>query len=426
MNDYAERTRPPSARSLRIRPDRFEATLRGLARIGADPAGGISRLGLGPAETQARRFLCDVAHAAGLSATVDTAANLFISRRPLKRCASPVLLFGSHLDSVRQGGWLDGAYGVVAALEALSALHESGLSCVLEPVVVAFANEEGALVQYPFWGSRALAGSLISKEHATDRDGHPVDGYLRAAGGDPDRLAQARWKGESIAGFLELHIEQGAVLERRQVPIGVVDAITGRSIFEIEVRGSQGHPGTTAMNTRRDALVAAARLVLEVERLSTELGICATSTVGFIENHPNTTNTISALVRLTAEIRDVTVNGLERGETELRTAVARTAGERLTDITVVRSHRSEPAQTAPFLREAVESAAAAVGARTLHMSSAAGHDAQIIAGIAPVGMIFVPSRAGISHQPDENTDMADLCLGANVLLAAVAGLVTRR
>lgn len=180
------------------------------------------------------------------------------------------------------------------------------------------------------------------------------------------------------------------------------------------------------MNARRDALVAAARLVLEVERLSTELGICATSTVGFIENHPNTTNTISALVRLTAEIRDVTISGLERGETELRTAVARIAGERLTEIAVVRSHRSEPAQTAPFLREAVEAAAATVGARTLHMSSAAGHDAQIIAGIAPVGMIFVPSRAGVSHQPDEDTDMADLCRGANVLLAAVADLVTRR
>ncbi|HEV2374796.1 MAG TPA: amino acid adenylation domain-containing protein [Streptosporangiaceae bacterium] len=417
---------PGQADGLRIQPHRFETTLRALARIGADPQGGLSRLGLSTAETEARSFLCDVARAAGLSASTDAAANLFISRRPLDRdrSGSPVVLFGSHLDTVRQGGWLDGAYGVVAAIEALATLHESGLPCALEPVAVAFSNEEGAGVQYPFWGSRAVASSLTDWEHAADQDGKPVAACLSAAGGDPGGLSGARWERGSIAAFLELHIEQGTTLESQRIPIGIVDAITGRSVFEIEVCGRQGHPGTVPMPARHDALAAAARLVLEIEDLSVARGACATSTVGFIENHPNTVNTIPGRVRMTAEIRDVTAGGLDGGETKLRGAASEVARERGVEVVVSRSHRCEPVRTAQFLRSAAAAAAATLGAETLVMPSGAGHDAQIVAAIAPVGMIFVPSRAGVSHRADENSDMVDLCRGADVLLRSVARLVS--
>jgi len=404
---------------LRVDPERLERTLRSVAAIGADPGGGVSRLGLGPAERQARLYLAEVAAAAGLVSEVDPAANLLVRRRMSTVPGSRVLLFGSHVDSVRQGGWLDGAYGVVAAIEVLSVLAEHDVPCPAEPVAIGFSNEEGALVQYPFWGSRALAGSLVDLDRACDRDGNAVDGYLAQSGGDPNRLAEAVWRPGELAGFLELHIEQGTVLERAGVPIGVVDGIVGRSIFDIRVVGGQGHPGTTPMADRRDALAAAARLVLDVEAIAGERGLCARSTTGYLRVHPNTTNTIPGMVELTAEVRDVDPVRLDGAEAEVLAVAARLARERGVEVNAVRAARSEPVHTDPALRAAVTAAARTVGVASTPISSGAGHDAQIVADIAPVGMIFVPSRDGISHQPDEDTAIADLCVGADVLLQTV-------
>ena len=219
---------------LRVNLARFEQTLRDLARIGADERGGISRLGLSAAEAEAREYLSELSRQAGLHAETDAAGNLFVRRSAVLDPVAPILLLGSHIDSVVQGGWLDGAYGVVAALEVLMVLAETGTECRFEPVVVGFSNEEGALVQYPFWGSRALVGATDGALAATDREGRTAESYLRAAGGDPERLHEAAWPAGRIAGFLELHIEQGPVLEQRGVPIGLVHAIVGRITFEVE------------------------------------------------------------------------------------------------------------------------------------------------------------------------------------------------
>src|SRR6266487_939274 len=387
------RLRPVPPSGARISPRRFERVLRELALIGTDPRGGLSRLGLGPAERQARDYLSQVSRRAGLVPKTDPAGNLVVSRAGADP-ARPALLFGSHTDTVRQDGWLDGAYGVVAALEVLTVLAEHAVPCSLEPVAVGFANEEGALIQRPFWGSRALAGSSAGALDACDRSGLPVGPYLRAAGGDPDRLAHAAWPPGAIAAYLELHIEQGTVLERRQVPIGVVDRIAGRTIFDFVLNGESGHAGTTPMNARKDALSAAARLVLKIESIASDHGICATSTAGYLDVAPNVTNTIPGSARLSAEIRDTDARRIHAAASLLSSMAAEVAGQSGVAIDLKVAHQSRPETTDTGLSGAVEEAARSLGLDCLTMPSGAGHDAQIMAAICPTGMIFVPSEGG--------------------------------
>jgi N-carbamoyl-L-amino-acid hydrolase len=303
---------PERHAGLRIDDARMLSCLRQLGTIGADPAGGVTRLGLSPQENAARAFLGEISELAGLVATTDPAGNLFI-RRPHMQCTdSPVLLVGSHVDTVVQGGWLDGSYGVVAALEVLRTLHEHDVQLPVEMVVVAFANEEGALIQTPFWGSRALCGSLEWGLDAKDRAGRPVSTYLDQAGGSPEHLADAAWPAGSISAYLELHIEQGPWLERLGIPIGVVEGIVGRTILDIDIMGEAQHAGTTPMSDRRDALVAAAELVLAVRRIAAQDAVCITATTGYLEAYPNVTNTIPGTARLTAEVRDIDADRLAR------------------------------------------------------------------------------------------------------------------
>ena len=406
---------------LRVNGARLVDCIEALGRIGADPAGGLTRLGLSLQEREARTFLADVFGAAGLVAETDPAGNLLVRRPGTVVADAPVLLLGSHVDTVVQGGRLDGAYGVVAALEVLRVLHENDVDLPVEVVVAAFANEEGALIQLPFWGSRALVGSLENGLAATDRQGVPVSDYLITTGGAPERLADAAWPAGSIAAYLELHIEQGPYLERLGVPIGVVEGIVGRTIFDIDVLGQAQHAGTTPMPDRRDAMGAAAEIVLAVKRIAAEDGLCATATTGYLQAFPNVTNTITGKVRLTAEVRDVDPGKIARAEALLRNECARISAASGCLIEPRVTMRSCAVSTAIPLREVITEAAEAMGLDYLSMPSGAGHDAQIVAGLAPIGMIFVPSRRGISHAPAEDTSPSDLVHGANVLLHSVLG-----
>lgn len=409
---------------LRAGGARMLDCLRELALIGADPRGGMTRLGLTSAESQARAYLSELCRSAGLVAETDPAANLFI-RRPDADHGKPVLLMGSHLDTVVQGGRLDGAYGVAAAVEVLRVLSELGSGLHCEPVVVAFANEEGALVQEPFWGSRALCGMLGDALASVGNTGRPARDYLAEAGGDPGRLAEAAWAPERIRAFIELHIEQGPVLDRLGLPIGIVDAIVGLTILEAEIHGEQQHAGTTPMPDRRDALAAASEFLLQIRQIAVSDDICSTATVGRLEVSPNTTNTIPGLVRLRADLRDTDAGRLTRAKSAVRAAAARTQQATGCQISVTTVHRSQPARTDPGLRQVIAEAAAELGLPSRLMPSQAGHDAQILARLAPVGMIFVPSRGGVSHAPAEYTSDDALVRGAEVLLGAALRLTAR-
>lgn len=415
VDDFPERHA-----GLRVDRARLLRCLEDLAKIGADPGGGITRLGLSREENEARSFLAEMCASAGLEPRTDPAGNLLV-RRPGGDRGAPVLLVGSHMDTVVQGGRLDGAYGVVAAIEVLRVLHEHDVDVPVDMVAVAFANEEGALVQTPFWGSHALCGSLADGLAATDRAGRPVSSYLVAAGCSPDRLAAAAWPAGSIAAFLELHIEQGPSLDRHGIPIGVVEGIVGRTILDIDVVGEAQHAGTTPMAHRRDALVAAADIVMGVRRVAAEHAVCATATTGYVRAHPNVTNTIPGAVRLSAEVRDTDPGRLARGEAALRAECARVSAASGCRVDVRVGMRSRPVATAVPLREVIGAAAESLGLARLSMPSGAGHDAQIVAALAPIGMIFVPSRRGISHAPGEDTAPGNLVDGANVLLHSVLG-----
>ncbi|MFI6685144.1 Zn-dependent hydrolase [Streptomyces sp. NPDC050485] len=402
-----------------IDADRLLGRIEAFARIGRDAGGGITREGFSGADLDARALLMREARAASLVPSVDAAGNILIRRAqagpaPVDR---KVLLIGSHLDTVVNAGRLDGAYGVLAALEVLQVLAESGTDLPHEPVAIAFANEEGALFPQPFWGSMALAGRLAElPADPCDHSGQPLRGPLARAGGDLDALKTAVWPTESVAAYLELHIEQGPVLERAGTRIGVVDAITGRTVLTVDVTGASGHAGTTPMDHRRDAMAAAARMVSAVERVAKDDALCRVATVGRLEAHPNSPNTIAGSARLTVDLRDTDPGRLEHVEAAVREALRTIAGQTGTQVEFVAATRSSPVATAPALRAAIARSAEELGLAHQTLPSGAGHDAQMVADIAPIGMIFVPSIGGVSHVPEEDTSPADLLSGARVLL----------
>lgn len=406
----------------RVRVDgrRLLSGIETLALIGADPLGGITRLGFSHEEDEARSWLMDRAKHASLDACVDAAGNVII-RRKAAHSGKAALVMASHMDTVRQGGALDGAYGVLAALEVLTVLEEQDVDLPLEPVAIAFANEEGGLFPYPFFGSRAVAGSLDPGDVFTTSDGLGLREPLRRAGGDLARIEHAAWPDGAIGAYLELHIEQGPVLESNGLPIGVVEGITGRTIFEVEVSGRSGHAGTTSMDMRADALVAASHAVLAVEAL-TARGLCRVATVSRLQAAPDQVNVVPGTVGLTGEFRDMSAARLQATEKELTrdlAAIAHMQGVRI-DCRIV--DRVQPVATDPALQAAITGAVRGLGLPSMSLESGAGHDAQIIAARAPIGMIFVPSREGVSHAPEEHTDDAALVAGADALLTTAVSL----
>lgn len=397
---------------------RLLTRIRELAKIGADARGGVTRLGFSAEDRDGIAYVAEQARQAHLSVMVDPAGNLIV-RRPGALPMRPVLLMGSHLDTVIHGGPLDGAYGVVAALDVLQALTEHSVPMRFEPVVIAFANEEGALFPCPFWGSLALTGGLThTPDTLLDRSGRALRAPLTAVGGDPDRVAAARWADGSIGAYLELHIEQGPILESDGRRIGVVEGITGRTVLAVDVHGTAGHAGTVPMDLRTDALAAAARVVLAVEEVARGRRLCSVATVGRLDVDPGVTNVVPGAVRMIVDLRDLSPERLRIAEHALTEEFARVASETGARVEATVTDRIPGTATDPELRAAIGAAADDLGLASLPMASGAGHDAQIVASRAPIGMIFVPSRGGLSHVPEETTDDNDLVAGARVLMRA--------
>ncbi|WP_422769367.1 Zn-dependent hydrolase [Plantactinospora sp. WMMC1484] len=410
---------------VEINSRRLLRRLRALANIGRQPAGGISRPGFGAADIQANRLVSRMARDSGLVPSVDAGGNLLI-RHPTAGRTRPALLVGSHLDTVVNGGWLDGAYGVMAALEVSQACWEADVDLGFDLVVVAFANEEGALFPQPFWGSMVIAGMLDAlPKSPTDYHGTPLGPALAELGGNLDELETAVWPAESILGYLELHIEQGPVLERLGRPIGVVDAIVGRSVVDVVISGVAAHAGTTPMTGRRDAVVGAAHVILLVEELTRSAGRCQVATVGRLETLPNSANTVAGQSRLTVDLRDVRPDRLAAARSATYDGIAAIAARLDLDARCEQLLWSQPAATEQGFRDRIAESADVLGLGYETLSSGAGHDAQIMAAVAPVGMIFAPSIGGVSHVPQEDTAEQDLVAGARVLLGTVLRMARR-
>ncbi len=390
--------------------------LRDLAAIGATAAGGggVTRPAYTDDDLKAREVVRGWMREAGLSVRVDTAGNTF-ARLEGRDPALPPIVIGSHTDTVPDGGRYDGALGVLAALEVARTLGASGERLRHPLEVVDFQNEEGGIV-----GSKAAVGRLDAAELTrTAVSGFTLGDGIRRLGGDPDRLADCVLASGSRAAYVELHIEQGRVLERGATDIGIVEGIVGIWYWDVTFDGVASHAGTTPMADRHDALLAAARFVDAVHGIVTTVPGRHVGTVGRLVIHPAAANVIAGRVVATLELRDLVASTVET----LYAAIESRAGEIARDTGTTVQFRPTthvtPAPTHPRVRDAIAQAACDLGLSTMLLPSGAGHDAQQMTAVCPSGMIFVPSVDGLSHSPRELTKDRDCINGANVLLGVV-------
>jgi N-carbamoyl-L-amino-acid hydrolase len=398
---------------------RLKADLEALGRIGRAPGGGITRPSFSDADMEARRWFQGRLREAGLEPRVDGAGNITARSG---NGGGPAVFLGSHLDSVPNGGMFDGALGTLAALEALRVARERGLRLKRPLELVAFTDEEGAFGG--FFGSYAFTGALTAELVQAQQDvrGLRLVDAMARHGLDALQALTARRDPAAIHGYLELHIEQGPVLERLGMPIGIVEAICGIRRLAVAFRGRADHAGTTPMDARKDALAGAADVVVRAHRLGLEAAPHGRATVGVLRAEPGVANIVPERAELILEVREQDPGALEalagRGA-ELARAAARAWG---LEVEIAPLLRIDPVPMAPAVQAAIAGAAQALGLKTHRMPAGAGHDAQVVGRVARAGMVFVPCRDGRSHSPLEHADDAACEHGANVLLNAALAL----
>jgi N-carbamoyl-L-amino-acid hydrolase len=388
--------------------------LKELSRFGARPDGGVDRVAFSDADIEGRAYVSTLMEEAGLEVRVDRVGNI-LGRLQGSEPGLPPLMVGSHIDSVPAGGNYDGPLGTLGALEGVRTLDEAGIRLRHPVDVVVFVNEEGGKT-----GSRTMAGEFRPEELVLESaSGFTIrEGILRI-GGDPDRLAEVRIEPGQVAGFLELHVEQGAVLERAGIQVGVVEGIVGIRRWNVTVTGSANHAGTTPMEQRRDALLGAARLVEAVNLVARSMEGSQVATVGKIQVVPGAPNVIPGEAKLTIEIRALEMDRIQEVFDGVRLEADRIGEENGTPITSEEFYLSGAAPTDERFRQWVEASAEDLGLSHRRMPSGAGHDAQAVAHFAPVGMVFIPSVGGLSHHPGEYSRPEDVEAGVNVLTRAL-------
>lgn len=406
------------AQTPTVNPGRIEQRLTELAQTTKGPDGSNARVAYTPADIRGRTYFIDLMKKAGLAVSVDYAGNI-IGTRPGKNAAKKAIAFGSHIDMVPAGGNYDGCVGSVAAVEIIDVLNENKLTTEHPLEVIIFSNEEGGTV-----GSSALAGHLDANGlKSVSQSGLTIGEGTRAIGGNPDRIAEVRRKKGDLAAFLELHIEQGGILEAEKINIGVVEGIVGIRHWEVTVSGFANHAGTTPMSGRQDALLAAARFIIAVNEVVTSVEGRQVGTVGKIAVQPGAYNVIPGKVVLGLEIRDLSDPKIGQlfGAIERRAAdIARASGTTISF--QPQFNPAQPALATKAIQDKIVGATKGLGLSYKFMQSGAGHDAQEMAELAPMGMIFIPSIGGISHSPKEFSKTADIANGANVLLQTILAL----
>lgn len=392
---------------------RLNEQLKALSAFGANPNGGVSRVAFSDADRDGRAFVMDLMRAAGLEVRIDFAGNI-VGRRPGAEAIEPIV-FGSHIDSVPDGGNYDGTVGSLAAIEIARSLQAQGARTRHPLEIVVWANEEGGL-----YGSRAVSGQLTDAELANRAwSGKTIADGMAFLGGDTRRLAEVRRRPGQIAAYLELHIEQGGTLERDATNIGVVEGIVGINQWEVTVTGVQNHAGTTPMDQRQDALLAASRFVEMVNRVVRAEPGRHVGTVGRIQAVPGAPNVIPGHVVCSLELRDLDAAKIRRLFSTIQGETLRIGAANGTTFAFRALHENVPAPSHPRIREIIGDSARALGYSARALPSGAGHDAQAMAQLGPMGMIFIPSIGGISHSPREFSTADDIVRGARVLMAAV-------
>ncbi len=403
---------------------RLRGLLEGINGFGRDPAtGGFDRVAFSPADMAVRGWLAQRMAAEGLAVRRDAAGNVF---GRFGAGGGAVVLAGSHLDTVPQGGAYDGALGVAVALECALALRDAGIALARPLEVVATADEEGRFGG--MLGSQAIAGSVPPGwvEAATDAGGVPLAMAMRAAGLDPSAVPQAARPAAEVAAFVELHIEQGPILEAAQVPVGLVTAISGCCVWGVGLGGVANHSGTTPMSLRADAFAGLAEIAAGVPGLIGALGTDQSRlTIGHVAVSPNEVHTIPGRADFSVVLRDTDEAVMRRLAEALRARIAEVAARHRLAAEVTERSWLPPVALDRGHRQAARAAADRAGVAALDMPSGAGHDAQTMQGLCPSALIFVASKGGISHAPAEHTAWADIEAGAQVMLELLTDLLTR-
>lgn len=400
--------------SLRVNGERLWRSLMELARIGATPKGGVKRLALTETDRQGRDRFVAWAHEAGLETGVDAIGNIFALRKGTQAGAPPVVM-GSHLDSQPSGGKFDGAYGVLAGLEVVRALNDAGIRTRTSLEVAAWTNEEGSRFTPTMMGSGVFVGAhpLEQVLAQKDLDGVSVQQALQHIG------YAGTASPHEVGAYFEAHIEQGPVLESTRTTIGVVQGALGQRWFDVIVAGQDSHAGPTPMETRKDALLAASRLVVEVNRIATTFPDYARGTVGQMQVKPNSRNVVPGEVHMSTEFRSANDATLLSMVEEYRRVAKTIEAACRVAIDIREVVYFPPSHFAPELVGSVRDAAQALGLPHRDIVSGAGHDAVYLSRVAPTAMIFVPCEGGISHNEIESATPEDLTAGCNVLLHAV-------
>ena len=412
-----DRHLPPNAAlaALRIDGARLWQSLMDLAQIGATPKGGVCRIALTDLDRQGRDLFVQWARGAGCSIRVDAIGNIF-ARRAGQDDNLPPVMTGSHIDTQPTGGKFDGNYGVLAGLEVVRTLNAAGVRTRAPIEVAVWTNEEGSRFVPVMMGSGVFAGAFTLEHALAQRDAQGVSvGEALASIGYAGQLGPA----PAVGSYFEAHIEQGPVLENHARVIGVVTAALGQRWYDITVQGMEAHAGPTPMELRRDALLAASELVLEVNRIAVQRAPHARGTVGTMELFPNSRNVIPGRASLSVDLRAPDDAQLLDMDAALRAACARIATERSLQITVEQVVYFPPQPFTPQLVQAVRANADDLGYSSMDVVSGAGHDAVYLARVAPAAMIFVPCDDGISHNEIENAAAEHLEAGCNVLLRAM-------
>ena len=399
-----------------IDAQRLWSSLMELAKIGATPKGGVRRVTLTPADREGRERFALWCREAGLELRIDAIGNMFARRAGRDSGAAPVVM-GSHLDTQPNGGRFDGAYGVMAGLEVVRTLNDAGVTTRAPLEVACWTNEEGSRFVPTMMGSGVFAGVYPLEDVLGNRDteGISVREALEAIG----------FRGEArphrVAAYFEAHIEQGPVLEDTRTTIGVVQGALGQRWFDVLISGQDAHAGPTPMHLRKDAMLAAARLTLEVNRIAVTFPDSARGTVGHLQVKPNSRNVIPGEVRMTVDLRnarDATLSSMKKELEKTASAIARECRVGIETKEVV---YFPPSEFAPELVERVRAAAKRLGFSHRDIVSGAAHDAVYLARVAATAMVFVPCEGGISHNEIENARPDDLAAGCSVMLEAVIG-----
>jgi beta-ureidopropionase / N-carbamoyl-L-amino-acid hydrolase len=401
-----------------VNSQRLQSTLVKLSEYGRNPDGGVTRLGYSETDMAAREYVIGLMKDAGLSVRIDPAGNIFGHRDGSQKL--PVILFGSHIDSVVHGGNYDGDVGSLASIEVIRALSDSSVKTRHPLEAAIWTNEEGNHFGIGTLGS-GIATGVIGPEILDRKDDKGVTfaDWLRRYGQDPAKLADARIRPGSLAASLELHIEQGPTLYEKKIPIGVVQGIVAVARWDCVVSGSANHAGTTPMNRRHSALTAASKDVLAVRDVVLSETGTQVGNVGSMKVEPGAPNVIPGRAEFPVELRDLDEAKVVRMWDHVSERFRQTDQEEGVNTRCESTDNVKSARATPAIQAAIRDAAKSAGLASIDLPSFAGQDSQNLATIAPMGMIFIPSKDGISHSPKEYSSPEDIANGAEILYRTV-------